>query len=241
MESTSLIAISRARVLEQQMDVLSNNIANVNTAGYKAQRIMFKVDQERPVPAQPLDFVDTRSTYLDLSAGDMRLTGNNLDVALNGDGYFAVTMPDGKTGYTRNGAFTLNSDGTLVDPAGNPVQGEGGSQITIPAEAKSINIGTDGTISTDTSIVGKIAVNAFANSQQLRPHGDGYYVTDKGAPTPALSTRVVQGAIEGSNVRAVSEMTDMMQVVRSYQSVQNLLNNEHERIRNAISRITRAV
>lgn len=241
MESTLLIALSRADVLQRHMNVVANNIANTTTAGYKAQRMLFEVAEERPIPNQPLDFVSDRSTYLDLSAGTISQTGNPLDVAIDGDGYFSVRLPDGKQVYSRNGGFQLNAEGSLVDQNGNIVTGEGGTEIQFSSEVKDITIGSDGTITSDTQVLGKLAIVSFPDrQQQLTPFGDGYYQAANGvAGTPPERVRVIQGAIEGSNVQAVREMTDMMQITRSYQSVQRILDNEHERIRNAVRTIAR--
>lgn len=241
MESTLLIALSRADVLTRNMTMLANNIANVTTAGYKSQRMLFEVAQERPVPSQPLDFVSDRSTYLDLSPGVITRTGGPLDAAIDGEGYFAVRLPDGQQVYTRNGGFQVNTEGALVDQNGNLVMGEGGTELTFQPETKDVTIGSDGTISTDMAILGKLQISEFTDKQrQLQPYGDGYYRPVNGAVgTPPPNPRVIQGAIEGSNVQAVREMTEMMEVTRSYQSVQRLLENEHERIRNAVRTIAR--
>jgi len=239
MESISLIALSRADTLQRHMDIVANNIANSSTSGYKAERVLFEVAESRPLPGQPLSFVIDRGTYRDFSSGDVKMTNNPLDVALNGDGFFSVRLPDGKTAYTRNGSFTINTEGQLADHKGNIVIGEGGTEISFPTETRDISIGGDGTISTEQSVIGKIQINTFDQPQLLRPYGDNYYVADRGTPGPNVDTRVIQGAIEGSNVSGVKEMTDMMQIVRSYQSVQKILEGEHERIRNAISKIAR--
>ncbi|MGE3769723.1 MAG: flagellar basal-body rod protein FlgF [Bdellovibrionales bacterium] len=239
MESISLIALSRAAVLQRHMDIVANNIANSSTSGYKAERVLFEVAETKPTPNQPLDFVIDRGSYRDFSAGDVQMTSNPLDVALNGEGFFAVRLPDGKTAYTRNGSFTINTEGMLVDHKGSIVIGEGGTELSFPAETKDISIGSDGTISTEQAVLGKLQINTFDQPQLLRPYGDNYYVADRGTPGPNVDTRVIQGAIEGSNVSGVKEMTDMMQIVRSYQSVQKILESEHERIRNAISKIGR--
>lgn len=241
MESTLLIALSRADVLSRNMNVVANNIANVTTAGYKAQRMMFQVAEEKPVPSQPLDFVMDRSTYLDLSPGVIQQTGNPLDVAIDGEGYFTVKLPDGQQVYSRNGGFQLNAEGTMVDQNGNAVMGDGGTEIQFQPDTKDITIGADGTITSDTQVLGKLSVVEFADRQRmLTAYGDGYYRIQNGAaPETATSVRVIQGSIEGSNVQAVREMTEMMEVTRNYQSVQKILDNEHERIRNAVRTIAR--
>lgn len=241
MESTLLIALSRADVLTRNMTMVANNIANSTTAGYKAQRMMFELAREKPVPSQPLDFVTDRATYLDLAPGTIQQTGNPLDVAVDGEGYFTVRMADGKQVYTRNGGFQLSPEGSLVDQNGNVVMGDGGTEIQFQPETKDITIAADGTITSDTQVLGKLSVVTFTDkAQQLMPYGDGYYEARNGAiGTPATMPHLIQGAIEGSNVSAVKEMTNMMEIVRNYQSVQKILENEHERIRNAVRTIAR--
>lgn len=240
MESPSLIALSRADVLSRQMDMVANNIANSTTTGFKTEQMLFKTERLEPARNQPLDFVSDRSTYRNLASGPIMQTGNPLDVAITGPGYLAIRDQTGQTVYTRAGNMKIDANGTMVDMQGNPMLSDGGDVIAIPENATSINIGADGTVSSrETGILGKLQLSEFQNAQKLIPTGNGYYKAEGAAPTPAAETQVTQGAIEGSNVQPVLEMTQMMEVTRQYQSVQNILSQEHDRIRNAIRTLGR--
>lgn len=235
MESPLLIALSGADALSRRMDMVANNIANSNTVGYRAQDMLFETQTITPTPGQPLDFVVDRSTYNDLAAGPVQQTGNPLDVALTGPGYLSVKDATGATVYTRAGALKMNPDGSIVDALGNPVLSDGGDAVTIPDGISNIAIAGDGTVSGEKGVIGKLAIAEFPNPQGLVPAGNGYFKADKQTPTgDASNTRVIQGSLENSNVQPVREMTQMLEVSRQYQAVVNIMNQEHDRITNAI-------
>jgi flagellar basal-body rod protein FlgF len=243
MESPWLIAISRQVTLQREMDAVANNIANVNTPGYKAERMMFSEYLVRPQRNAPLSFVQDRGMMRDLSEGPLTSTGNPLDLALTGDGYFTIDTPDGPR-YTRSGRFQLDADRKIVNQLGQPVLSDGGQPITIPIDRNVITIAPDGTVSAntdgpvspDTAIVGKIGVASFDNGQSMKREANGLYASDS-PPTPALQTRVMQGMLEESNVNAIQEMTSMIEINRTYTANQQVLQNEDERMRRAISQI----
>ncbi len=167
----------------------------------------------------------------------LQMTSNPLDIALEGKGYFAVTTPTG-TAYTRNGSFALNAQGQLITKQGYPVQGDGGGDLVIPEGSKHITITPDGQVSTEQGEVGVIKVADFADQQSMQEMGDGLY-TATGAEIPVENVRVVQSAVEGSNVNPILEMNRMVEVLRAYQSTYRMLTNDHERIRGAIQKLTR--
>ena len=243
MESPWLIAISRQVTLQREMDAVANNIANVNTPGYKAERMMFSEYLVRPQRNAPLSFVQDRGMMRDLSEGPLTSTGNPLDLALTGDGYFTIDTPDGPR-YTRSGRFQLDADRKIVNQLGQPVLSDGGQPITIPIDRNVITIAPDGTVSAntdgpvspDTAIVGKIGVASFDNGQSMKREANGLYASDS-PPTPALQTRVMQGMLEELNVNAIQEMTSMIEINRTYTANQQVLQNEDERMRRAISQI----
>ena len=131
----------------------------------------------------------------------------------------------------------MNATGELVTANGMKVAGQGGGTITIPTEATYVTIDRTGVVSTDQGAVGTLMVAEFDDYQKLDPTGNGLYKTDE-APTPATETKVLQGKLEGSNVQPVLEMTRMIDVLREYQAVQNVMKNEHDRQRSAIQRMT---
>ncbi len=244
MESPWLISISRQAALQRDMDAVANNIANVNTPGYKAERMMFSEYLVRPQRNVPLSFVQDRGMMRDLSEGPLTKTGNPLDLALSGDGYFMVDTPNGQR-YTRSGRFQLDAERRIVDERGEPVLGDGGQPITIPTDRNVITIApdgtvsanTDGTVSTDTDIVGKLGVVTFDNPRSMKREAFGLYASDA-TPTPAKEqTRVMQGMLEESNVNAIQEMTNMIEISRAYTANQQVLQNEDDRMRRAISQI----
>ena len=242
MENSIYTGLSLQMALQAKMDVVANNIANLNTPGYRGQNMVFteylaKTDNGDK-PKDNLSMVLDYGHYQNMQAGPMQMTGNPLDTALQGPGWFGVQMPQG-TMYTRAGNFQINVNGELVTGTGMLVSGEGGGTIVIPPEAKEIKIAKDGTVSTDAGEVGRIGVFEFANDQDLQATGNGLYKTDAAA-NPAEKTQVLQGMLEGSNVQPVLEMTRMIDVLRTYQNTQKILQNEHDRERTMIQRMTRA-
>jgi flagellar basal-body rod protein FlgF len=241
MLSPSLVLLSNQTALAQSMDIIANNVANASTTGFKREGIEFDTFLSRPAPNKTINFVTDRATYRDTSTGSITPTGNPLDVAIQGSGYFAVHTPDSQTRYTRGGSFHLDPQGQLVTQAGLPVLTDSGAAFTIPNTVQNITITSDGYVSarvdkgTALSILGKIGVATFADEQAMQPLGNGLYTTTQ-SPQPATDRAVlVQGSIEQSNVQPVSEMTDMIRISRSYQQATNLINQENERLTTAIN------
>ena len=148
-ENAQLIGLSRQMALQRQMDVVANNLANINSTGFKAEAILFEEyvmpvasDRSFPSGSQQLSYVQDWATMHDLAAGSMTQTGNPLDVALSGEGFLTVQAPEG-TRYTRNGALEINSDGVLVTQNGFPVLSDGGNQIVFGADETGIAITAD--------------------------------------------------------------------------------------------------
>lgn len=242
MENSIYTGLSLQVALQAKMDVVANNIANLNTPGYRGQNMVFteylaKTDNGDK-PKDNLSMVLDYGHYQNTQAGPMQMTANPLDAALQGPGWFGVQTPQG-TMYTRAGNFQINVNGELVTGTGMLVSGEGGGTIIIPPEAKEVKIAKDGTVSTDAGEVGRIGVFEFANDQDLQATGNGLYKTAAQA-NPAEKTQVLQGMLEGSNVQPVLEMTRMIDVLRTYQNTQRILQNEHERERTMVQRMTRA-
>jgi len=242
MENPSFIALSSQMALSRQMEVLSNNLANMNTTGFKAERLVFTEMLAQPDQDMddlgPMSFVEPYATYQDFSAGGITPTGNPLDAALAGEGFFAVQTADG-TAYTRGGRFSLDANGALVNDAGLPVLAAGGGPIQLEGSTQ-INIATDGTISDDNGIVARLAVFGFDDPQSLARGAGGLYMADGAQPTEITSPKVQQGMIEGSNVSPILEMTRLIDVSRSYQRMQQIVESEHERQKQAIERLPRA-
>lgn len=238
MENSLYVGLSGQVALQEKMAIIANNVANVNTPGYRGQNAVFHEfisDQKRM--KEDVSLVYDYGQYQVSDPGPIKVTGNSLDVALVGPGFLGIQTPEGVQ-YTRAGNFTINQLGELVNQRGMKVAGQGGGSIIIPEDARYVNIDSNGNVSTDEGPIGALMVSEFKDYQKLEPAGNGLYKTAE-APTPAVDTRVKQGAIEGSNVQAVMEMTRMIDVLREYQAVQNMMQSEHSRQQTMIQRLGR--
>jgi flagellar basal-body rod protein FlgF len=250
MENSLLIALSRQTVLQRELEIVANNIANLNTTGFKNDGAVFAEylqsggrAEQFATPDQQLSFVQDRMSWHDMGQGTVQHTGGPLDVAIDGDGMLVVQTQRGER-YTRNGALQLNGTGELVTSAGDRVLGENGP-ITLQPTDRDIVITKDGTIkvregtslNSDTTR-GKLRIVTFANPQQLRKDGSSTFsVPDGVQPQPVTNVNVVHGAIEKSNVRPVIEMTRMIQITRAYTEVAAILQQQSELQRTAINQL----
>lgn len=239
MESSLYVGLSRQIVLSNAMTMVANNVANANTAGYRAQNPMFQeyISKER-YDKDDLSMVYDMGQYDTTSPGTIQLTGNPYDVALNGPGFMAVTSPSGEMQYTRSGNFTVNNNNELVTSSGYKVSGPGGDAIAIPTSAREVKITDQGEVTADGNTVGRIGVFEFDNLQELRPEGNGLY-SAKTPGRPATETRMIQGSLEGSNVNAIQETTRMIEILRTYQSTMRMIQNEQERQVSAITTLAK--
>ena len=239
MENSIYLGLSRQMALRTNMDIIANNIANVNTPGYRGQNMLFQEFIDKPRGTlDPLSFVNDYGEYQITSPGSVSYTGNPLDIAVTGPGFIGVQGPDG-VAYTRAGNFQMRADGTLITSAGFPVASAGGGNLTIPAGSTEVNIDDHGNISNQDGQLGQIMVHEFQNLRQLKPLGNNLYKADTPG-TAATQSTVKQGQLEGSNVQPVIEMTRMIDTLRSFQSVQQVLQSENDRLRTAIQRLTRS-
>ncbi|HHG90426.1 MAG TPA: flagellar basal-body rod protein FlgF [Devosia sp.] len=237
MENAQLIALSRQIALKRQMSVVANNVANVNTTGFKAESMLFE-EYVMPVAKfgeyskanQTLSYTQDWVTVADFTAGDIAPTGNELDIALRGNGFLTVETPQGER-WTRAGALQLDNSGTLVNASGFPVLSEGG-QIRFGAGETDIRFNEDGSITSSAGAKGTLRLVEFENMQELAREGGNLF--SGGQPLPSPLTRVVQGAIERSNVSGVTEIAEMIRVNRSYQSIAQLIKRQDELRRDAI-------
>jgi flagellar basal-body rod protein FlgF len=248
MENALLIGLSRQTILERQLDVVANNIANVNTAGFKADSSLF---EEYLMPGahednfvggdRRLSYVQDRGTFHDLSQGPVEQTKNPLDLAISGNAFLVVQTAAGER-YTRDGGLQLNSQGQLVTAAGNPVLGGSGPIVLQPTD-HDVNVSPDGTITvvegtgrTD-SIRGKLRLVSFADAQKLLKEGSNLYSASEGAAQADTKSQVEQGYIEKSNVNAVTEMSRMIEVTRAYTQIATMLQQESDLHKSAIEKL----
>lgn len=225
MDMTQLVCLSQQLASYQSMDAIANNLANVSTPGFKRETPQFEDYVEQVTPAegetspQNVNFVQETGMLRDQSVGNVDITGAPFDLALNGQGYFTIQSANG-TFYTRNGHFSLDASGRIVDGAGDPVQGTGGD-ISISANDGDIHIASDGTVSGANGQIGQLNIADFPDDSALVKMGDSLYSTTQ-TPQSPTNTSVQQGAVESSNVRPVIEISNMIEVMRSYQATINL-------------------
>lgn len=244
MENSLLIGLSRQMTLRREMDTIANNIANVNTAGFRSDQLIF---QEHLMPVARVDgfprAADRRVSYVidprtstSFQPGTIQQTGADFDLALQGQGFFVVQTPQGER-YTRAGNFQVNGQGMLVTPAGHQVLSEGGPIVFTPDDGR-VAIAPDGTISTAQGQRGRIRVVTFANEAALAKQGDTLFSANGAAAQAApATTRVVQGAFERSNVQPVVEIGRMIEVNRAYQLVSQMVERTSDLRRTAIDRL----
>ncbi len=210
----------------QSLDLLANNLANVNTAGYKAQKEFYRTFSASlnnrwltPVNQAINNFGLMGGARVDLSAGALQTTGNDTDVALDGSGFFVVNTKAGLR-YTRNGNFSLNTARQLVDSQGNLLQGQDGP-IQLPSG--SLTISTDGTISVDGALVAQLKVIDFAPGTQLSPEGNTDFVVPAGAKALPATALVRQGMIESSNSDPITSAVSLIDLQRNAEMMQRAL------------------
>ncbi|MCO6432472.1 MAG: flagellar basal-body rod protein FlgG [Deltaproteobacteria bacterium] len=244
---------------ELNIDVISNNLANVNTTGYKKSRADFQdlVYQYLLEPGAPTSAnssnpsgiqvglgVKTAAVQKIFGQGDLTSTNNPLDVAIEGDGFFQVTLPDGTTAYTRAGAFALNDQGQIVTSEGYVVD----PGITVPAEAVSVTIGEDGIVGVklpgtpQVSEVGQFSAVRFANNSGLKAIGRNLYQETSSSGTPTTGTfsedgvgRLQQGFLESSNVSVVEQVVNMITAQRAYEAASKGIQTADDMLNQAIN------
>ena len=240
MENAQLIGLSRQIALQRQMDVVANNMANLNTTGFKAERLLFEEykmpvarDRDFSSTDQTLSYTNDWATVHDLSSGPLLDTGNPLDVALQGEGFMVVQTPQGER-YTKAGGLAIGPDGTLMDPSGNPILGKGGPIEFDPSETD-VSISSDGTVSSSACVKGTLRLVEFTDPQTVERYGNNLWTG--GTPVPATATTVVQGSIEKSNVSGILEMSDMIRVQRAYEGMASLMDKQDDQRRSAIQKL----
>jgi flagellar basal-body rod protein FlgF len=233
MDNTSYVALSRQLTLERQMAVVAGNIANMNTHGFKTEHLLFEEVLERAGQPGRVAFVQDVGLIRDLGPGALETTGNPLDLAINGEGYFTVETPAGPR-FTRGGHFSLDGSGALVTSGGHRLLDAGGAVIQLPPGVGDLSIARDGTISTDDGVIrGRSASCASPTTPAFGAKGDSLLMTDQVAE-PVTRPEIAQGRLERSNVQPILEMTRMMETVRAFQNTQRLLETHHEMVRRVI-------
>jgi flagellar basal-body rod protein FlgG len=241
MDASMWIAKTGLDAQQTRMSVISNNLANVNTTGFKRDRASFEdmlyqnlrqpgaqvgADAQAPTGLMLGTGVRIVATEKTHTQGSLVTTKNALDMAVQGDGFFQVAQPDGTIGYSRDGSFKLSATGQLVTANGAPLQ----PAITIPPNVASISIGQDGTVSVETAagggaqVLGQIQIARFANPAGLQAIGQNMLKETTASGVPIVSQpgqggagQLMQGALEASNVNVVEEMVNMIETQRAYE------------------------
>ena len=255
--STNAMHVAKTGLNAQQvrMQIISNNLANVNTNGFKRDRANFEsllyqvirssgaqtsVDTELTSGFSVGTGVSIVNSNKLHSQGSIVSTDNSLDLAVDGGGFFQVLLPDGQIVYTRNGAFARNNEGTLTTSSGFVVQPE----IVIPAEATKINVSSDGIVSVqipeqvDAQEVGQLQLADFQNRTGLQPIGENFYIETTASGPPVLENpfaagfgKLIQGSLESSNVNVIQELVDMIETQRAYEVNSKAITSVDEMLR----------
>ena len=241
MQTSLWVSKTGLAAMDAKLTTISNNLANVDTTGFKKDRIAFqdlfyeiqtqpgaRLDQQNDSPSgiQLGTGVRVVGTQKVFTAGDTQTTSNQLDMAIDGQGFFMLELPNGETAYTRDGSFRVNADGVIVNAAGLPLQ----PQLTVPDNTTAITIGTDGLVTATVSgeseaqTVGEITLANFVNSAGLEATGGNLYLATEasgdaveGVPGEDAFGSLKQYALENSNVSVVEEMVDMIATQRAYE------------------------
>ncbi|MEG0820122.1 MAG: flagellar basal-body rod protein FlgF [Burkholderiaceae bacterium] len=224
-------AMSGAKQTLARQDTLANNIANASTHGFRADTVAFRAVPLQTDAAGTRVFVVETSTGSNLAPGSMMRTDNELDIAVQGEGWIAVQAPDGSEAFTRNGALVVTADGTLATAAGAPVMG-GGGPISIPPDSQ-ISIGSDGTVSVKTP--GQSVINSVGRIKLVNPPAaemvkglDGLFRSRGGEAAADETVRIAGGMLESSNVNVVENMVSMIGAARQFEMQMKMLSTAEQ-------------
>jgi flagellar basal-body rod protein FlgF len=247
MDNTLYVGVSREMILQRELDVAANNVANSDTTGFKVESLMTSPDPQLPPGVvgfqRPILYAIDHGLARDFTQGKLIQTAAPLDVAIDGQAFFTITTANGDR-YTRDGRFTLDPQGRLTTQTGDVVQSATGGAITLNPDDGPPIISTDGTVSQSVpgqpqeQIVGKIGVVRFDSLAALSKDGGGLYVnTSSTTPQQAPDARVRQGMLEASNVQPIVQITDLIRITRAYDSIANLISSTSDLSTQSIQRL----
>lgn len=234
MDNTIYAALSRQSGLMREMQVVANNMANINTTGFRREGVVFSeyVDSlEGDEASLSLAFASGRT--IDFDDGPIAATGSPLDFAIQGKGFFMIETPEGNQ-LTRAGSFLRSAAGELVTPEGFRVLDNGGTPIFLPADQGAIAVAEDGTLSAKGQPLAQLGLYEPQNATSISLQAGTRFAVPEGT-VPAENAKVMQGVVEQSNVDPVAEVARMVEVQRAYELGQKFLDREDERIRSVIS------
>lgn len=203
-------------------EVLSNNAANVNTAGFKEGKIAFNTYLHNATSQEQISFSNEALSYYNTNQGDFQKTDNEYDFAIQGNGYFMINTPAGQR-YTRAGNFMIDSIGRLVTLQGHPVLSTEGEGVTIPQDGSAVDIDSRGNIVIDGVIASRLGIAKFPNEAVLRPTGNNFFEA-LGQPVFENDHKVFRGMLETSNVNTISNMTSLIEAERMVRASSDLIN-----------------
>ncbi len=247
MDSASHLSVSLVTSLRRDLDVTANNIANADTVGFKRERVTFESYVHRNADGgEDVHFAVDGGSYVDESSGRLQTTGNPLDLALQGSGWFSYETADAQRVFSRDGRLTVDAQGALVNSEGAQILDAGGAAVVIPPElASTLTIAEDGTMTgPDGAVLGRIGVFQIENLQAFERIGAGMFRAPEGVEPDIeadLSSTMVQGAVEGSNVQAITEVTRLMEIQKAYDRAMNISNGVDDLRKDMLSRLARGV
>ncbi|MBX7250126.1 MAG: flagellar basal-body rod protein FlgF [Caulobacteraceae bacterium] len=243
MENAGYIALSRQMTLRRELDIAANNLANMDTAGFKVEELLVATENGERARnfgiEGPGRFVLDTGLGRDFGQGVLSETGNTFDFAIEGAGFFAIGGPEGER-YTRDGRFSTDANGRLVTADGLPVLGEGGAEIILDMSKGAPSVSDDGIITQGEERVGRLQAVQFTALGVLSKDGDGYYRnTSNETPSPAEGARVRQGMVEGSNVQPIRQITNLIEITRAYESMAKMIESTNDLNRRTVERLGR--
>lgn len=225
-----MVGLSAQQVLQKRMDTTANNLANMTTAGFKVEHVVSRKLSEKPATASDnpteIAFTDAWMLQRDFSPGSLERTGNPLDFALESEGFFVVQTAAGEA-FTRDGQFGLDEQGQLITRNGDLVMGSDGP-ITIDPQGGPLSVSREGSISQDDVALGTLRISTFPTPSALERIGSNLWRATDETPQQATDAKVVGGFIEGSNVNAVLELTEMIEISRAYTSIAKMIAQSDE-------------
>jgi flagellar basal-body rod protein FlgF len=241
MDNSLYVGLSKEMVLQRQMDIVANNIANADTTGFKVESLAVAEDPQSPAftlgGPEPVKFVMPNGVIRDFGQGALKTTGGQFDVAIDGQGFFQVQTKAGMR-FTRDGRFRMDDSGRLTTQGGDPVLDDGGGEITLDPTKGAVTISTDGVITQGGQRLTKLGVVTFANLSTLEKVGDNLMQnTSNQAPQPAADVKLRQGMLEGSNVNPILEITRMIEVSRAYEQIAKMMDTQADLSSQAIQQL----
>jgi len=232
MDNTGYIGLTRQTGLWKEMQVVANNVANMSTSGFRREGVVFTEDiAALPNEGGGIAMATARARFSDPSQGAVKQTGNPMDLAIQGRGFFMVETPEGNR-LTRAGAFAQNTEGEMVNPDGYRLLDVGGAPIFIPPDAAVVSIAQDGTVSADGNPLAQVGLFEVDDENAMTRQFGTLFNPGEAEPLAMEGAVVLQGFIEGSNVNPVTEMSRMIEVQRTYEMGMKFMENEDQRIRN---------